>query len=487
MKLRKKKSLREFYHQDEDAWMADDNFQNPMSDDDMYSDYLEQDYNDYTDSMDLDDYPSQEQDNEYYGGMADDAQSKKYYIAQNGERIPGPSKVSLGENDISKIIRENISNFLNSTLLFEDKKRDVAKKRTYDVIRQHFTNIHLTYFLDRPFVDEVSNPDNLNAIDYMFKVFDEEFFHRPMPDHAIITMEPYIAQIAFYCDYQNLHPVAEIIARLRDMVARIWMQYLDRLKFYTKQGSKTPKGDAASEVIQPITAKLKELSESANEKSGSIAMYKYLNSIVGKELDNDDTNENNQLSNDTYENRSNLNWTIDSNVDYNKMHNVYFPHTCAMCYGDKRITWEEGQYADTQYTNGEPDYDVNKLYVILMDGWENIPQEHTECLFPEIFGNEPNSPYDMYGLSMLFVWVTPKGKISACNTRWNHSASYTGNHSVDKAFNRVELSKILGVNFNSVFKGNTEYANVQDHRTNQFREEQELRESIKSKIKKMMG
>ena len=200
-----------------------------------------------------------------------------------------------------------------------------------------------------------------------------------------------------------------------------------------------------------------------------------------------------QLKQEKFENNTNYHWTIDDDVDFEKMHNLYYPYTCEMCYGYLKSTWEEAPYANTQSVNGQI-VEFNKLYVVLMDGWQDIqkPSEdepHTECLFPELFENHPKTPYDLYGLSMIFVWVNPNGTIASCNTRWNHQAVYTGYHSVDHALDEVELSKILGVNFNSVFKGLPQYKPQPDSRERYFRDEDEqesLNEAMLKKIRKMM-
>lgn len=518
MRKNKRKILREFEYQDTDAWMADDNFNSYASDDDMYSDYLEQDYNDYTDSMDFDEYPSQEQDNEYYGNLEGDIQQKKYYIAKNGERIPYPSKVSLNEKRLTRIIMESINDFFDKYLVLEKKKkneanlrRDQATADSLEMFKIYWKNGHWLYdiFRHESNIDQETGEYKYDILNYMFHVFREEFFHAPMPNHSIIQLEPYILKAALPAGYQTENTVVKILNELRDIVAYIWMKYWVRMKELEKQGVESYKKQASQEIIDPILKKFQEICSPDNQRvndtinrtnydtsDSNIArtrlikqgfmIYKYLHKLYGQDVIDSYQSQEDYLTNNTFENTTDIQWSIDDNVDFNKMHNEYYPYTCEMCFGNKKNTWDEGQYADTQYNGNTPTHDVNKLYVVLMNGWKNIPKEHTDCLFPEIFGNEKNTPYDMYGLSMIFIWVTPEGKISACNTRWNHEATYTGYHSVDQAMNKVELSKVLGLNFNSVFKGNAQYTPREDDRELWFRNEPDIEESIRRRKKKLM-
>jgi hypothetical protein len=86
-----------------------------------------------------------------------------------------------------------------------------------------------------------------------------------------------------------------------------------------------------------------------------------------------------------------------------------------ICYTQSEDTWESENYGN---------YDANKCYVLLCNGWEDIPAEHD--------GSESNNGlptplnqfngYDKYGLSMIFVWIGKFGNLSVSNTRWNHDA-----------------------------------------------------------------
>jgi hypothetical protein len=77
--------------------------------------------------------------------------------------------------------------------------------------------------------------------------------------------------------------------------------------------------------------------------------------------------------------------------------------------------------------------------VCLKDGWQDMKPE-----------TGPNTPYDEYGLSMIFVFVNPKGELVGSNTRWNHQNA--GDTNVDHAFTEEEISNIIGIRFKDAFK-----------------------------------
>ena len=119
--------------------------------------------------------------------------------------------------------------------------------------------------------------------------------------------------------------------------------------------------------------------------------------------------------------------------------NFYGNKSCSvskLCYTQNEHTWNE-------YTkNG-----INKVYVCLKHGWENIPEEVGE-------GN----PYDEYGTSMIFVFIDPEGNITTSNCRWNHRTEGEYEGSVDHAFTKTTLCETIGKRFDETFKPHsTEY------------------------------
>ena len=107
---------------------------------------------------------------------------------------------------------------------------------------------------------------------------------------------------------------------------------------------------------------------------------------------------------------------------------------------------ELGKYTGGQgavplcYTQSENTYDnytrnnKNTMYALLRDGWENEPCEI-----------ESGYPLDSYGLSMIFVIVSPNGDIEYSNVRWNHGPKNYA-RSVDNIFSFGELRDIVGSN-----------------------------------------
>ena len=84
----------------------------------------------------------------------------------------------------------------------------------------------------------------------------------------------------------------------------------------------------------------------------------------------------------------------------------------------------------SQYTNANR----NNMYALLRDGWEKEPCEIGE-----------DYPLDSYGLSIIFVIVSPNGSLEYNNVRWNHGPrGYSRN--VDHIFSFNELHKIVGSN-----------------------------------------
>ena len=116
----------------------------------------------------------------------------------------------------------------------------------------------------------------------------------------------------------------------------------------------------------------------------------------------------------------------------------------AKYYGDRscsssKLCYTQSEYTWNQYTrNG-----MNSVYVCLRNGWENIPEKATE-------GN----PYDLYGTSMIFVFVNPMGDLVTSNCRWNHANVGEYNGDVDHAFTKATLSQTIGMPFDNVFKVN---------------------------------
>lgn len=134
---------------------------------------------------------------------------------------------------------------------------------------------------------------------------------------------------------------------------------------------------------------------------------------------------------------ANNQYTIIKDLDFNEAHEIgnyssmQDGSTC-LCYTQNNNTWRSWT------KSGE-----NTAFVCLKDGWKEMQPEAG-----------PNAPYDEYGLSMIFVFVNPKGELVGSNTRWNHQNA--GNTNVDHAFTEEQISNIIGVRFKDAFKPLTE-------------------------------
>lgn len=125
-----------------------------------------------------------------------------------------------------------------------------------------------------------------------------------------------------------------------------------------------------------------------------------------------------------------------------------------ICYTQNPKTWIKPQFSNNN---------VNKLFLLLRNDWQTVNPEHDgsevnngiEGLNIPIFKDKkktiPYSGYDDYGLSMIFVWITPEGELHESNTRWNHHATYPLGHMVDHPFTKEEIEQLIGTPFENIF------------------------------------
>lgn len=160
--------------------------------------------------------------------------------------------------------------------------------------------------------------------------------------------------------------------------------------------------------------------------------YDEMDNIFGKQIDQIERDEEERMRKIKYGNSGE--YIVIGPVDYEtaKKYGSKSNPNNILCYVENYRTWCE-------YT----DNDLNNVYIILKNGWENIPAEHDD---------ESKSAYDTYGLSMIFVIVDENGGLAYCNTRWNHEASFKRGFSTDHAMDRIMISELIGKPFNSVFK-----------------------------------
>ena len=97
------------------------------------------------------------------------------------------------------------------------------------------------------------------------------------------------------------------------------------------------------------------------------------------------------------------------------------------------------KYCDWCMCKSQFDYDTYTMkgevfYFCLLRGFENIDKKQGV-----------DYPLDEYGISMIAISVTPKGRLATCTTRWNVDG--VGNKSMDV----LQISELIGHNFYEIF------------------------------------
>jgi len=305
---------------------------------------------------------------------------------------------------MKKIIKITESS-LNRLFLVENRE-DQAREKSLQVIRDYFSRTMPWWDVDDVFEHE-DNPNRLSSLDYMFKCFEEIFFHDPkLRSSQIMRLEPAFVRMAFDAGFQQGRNDSKRLNRIRNI---IWQMY---------HMSKKSQEEARFISNIPIDV-----------------TFEKLNDIYGKQIDNDNSAETERINNTVYV--ANNNYRIIGPIDFDTARK-YAEYSGDMehastkiCYGMFHSTWED--YTDSDNYN---------VYVILKNGWNNLKPIHDD---------ESKSGYDTYGLSMIFVIVDDDGGLAYCNTRWNHIARYNVGRSVDNALSREEISSLIGMNFMQTF------------------------------------
>ena len=228
----------------------------------------------------------------------------------------------------------------------------------------------------------------------------EWLFHANMPD-SIIRLEPIMANVAMQLDFTPKNRDTEELYRLKDITNYIIANY---------------KKDDFPIALNKLTLDNTSF-DSLNELFGS-AMDKSKGSW--KPSDNG---------------KPKPHYTV-KRLDTFEEARMYHRYTQNICYLGGKETWND-------YTSKGK----NAVYVLLRDGWEDIPAEH-----------DANTPYDDYGESMVFVIIRPDGKVAYSNTRWNHNTNGKGPIDVDQSFteNMKKVSDMLQTDYRNVLKPYTE-------------------------------
>ena len=287
--------------------------------------------------------------------------------------------------------------------LVEDKRINQARQRSRDVIRNKFY-----YEYSRKLSDE--------EVDAVLQKFENEFYHDPkMRSGQTMRLEPLFCRLALEFGFGQDNRDTDVLERLLDILKMM----------FTMQ----------SEID---LSKIDIFNTS----------YDQLENEYGTMLDSKFDTETQEIASTEY---TPNNYQILGPLTYEQAHeigNKSCPNS-KLCYTQSESTWNSGNYANKG---------INNAYVALIDGWDDetlFPAVHDEDFVSPYDKNQiktDESPYDKYGLSMIFVFVGPNGNLATCNTRWNHRADYPYGVEVDKALTRKQISEIIGQKFFEVFK-----------------------------------
>ncbi len=293
----------------------------------------------------------------------------------------------------------------NINLLQEGRDRkQQARHKTKQIIRDYFKG----WNVDEPTEDTNGMP----LVDFLEQECIHEFFHsreRQDPKGYFITLEPIVMRILLSCGWEQDRNDHGVINSLQEI-----LNYIESASKQGKLDIRTIPLDSSIDAL--LDAYGGAIEEMKREEEGVLTNMQFT---------------------------ENKEYTILDDVDYETAHDIGKDSftNLPLCYTQNKDTW------DNFKNEGK-----NKVYVILKQGYLYIKEMHGENLLPQY----PNaSAYDEYGLSMIFVFVSPEGNIAYCNTRWNHAADYGKGMSTDHALSKIDISQIVGINFNERFKGYT--------------------------------
>ena len=196
--------------------------------------------------------------------------------------------------------------------------------------------------------------------------------------------------------------------------------------------------EAITKLVRIVNILKDESNGIFNKIKDKSLSYNDLLNIITPVLTKQDNEEKETLAKTDFGER-NTSYKIIEDADYNIAHK-YGNKSCPsskLCYTQSQSTWDN-------YTKDG----LYKCYILVSKDYNEIKPEHTAPVYEFL----PTDAYDRYGLSMIVFFINPDNEIVTSNTRWNHEADY-GNRSVDNAFTKVDISKIIGANFDGLFKG----------------------------------
>lgn len=205
-------------------------------------------------------------------------------------------------------------------------------------------------------------------------------------------------------------------------------------------------------IIDDIFNTYKSFTGNTNDNSNELPQYEDLFTFLETKC-NEAKKEINSTTNTATDNNT------DTATDNNTVHNTKYE---IIKIENMKQAWQYGQYSGG-YTIDENDYVTykgelcftntpskwneftdhgnNTCYLLLDKGLSQNPNIY--CT-KELSGKDSDNPYDDYGMSMIFIFVTPEGELSNSNTRWNHRTDYSSyGKSCDNAFTQEEIKKLM--------------------------------------------
>ena len=268
-------------------------------------------------------------------------------------------------------------------LLDEGRNAEKAKQRTIAVIKSYLSQNGI-------------QGEQLEAMAMEYEhSFKEWLFHANMPD-SIIRLEPIMANVAMQLGFTPKDRDTKELYRLKKIMSYIIAHYND--------------------ADFPIAL---------NKLTLDNTSFDSLNKLFGNAIDSN--NSKGFFTNG----RPKYHYTVKRLDTFEEAHK-YYPYTQDICYLREDDIWKS-------YTN----YGLNTVYVLLKDGWEDIPAEHGT-----------DTPYDDYGESMVFIIINIYGDIEYSNTRWNHNTEGNGPRDVDQSFTeKIDvLNWMLQADYKDVLK-----------------------------------
>ena len=330
---------------------------------------------------------------------------KRYYLIENTSYDNLQEHITftfINNNATNKmhnrLLLERIVNRAMAQILNEGRNEIKAKEKTLNVIRQFFNNAS---WLDNEYVDPQTpdaNPEHLTVIEIIEKRLKDSYFHSNIAD-SVIRLEPIIMNIALSLGFEQNNPDAQKLERLRSIVTYI-------------------NGAVKKKLGLPI-----ELNKLKLENT----TFDTLNELFGSIIDEYEKSEEYAINGKDYTADPNNNYTIEADVSFERAHEIgnYSCPDSKLCYTQSRRSWD-------QYTrNG-----VYTVYILLHNGWESEPCVHRD-----------NTPYDDYGLSMIFVIVDEEGRLMYSNTRCHHTTKGQGPSNVDQSFSSFKLYDLHTVTY----------------------------------------